>query len=105
MTSYEQLEEVKRVSRYPKLKALIPAHVIGAMVNNLHRAHVLDQLTVLGEIEIEDPEDVFLVAQAVQGQADYLVTGDHRSGLLKRRTINSIRIVTPSEFCCNLLKK
>ncbi len=34
------------------------------------------------EIEADDPNDAFLLALATAGDADYLVTADHRSGLL-----------------------
>lgn len=44
VTSLEQLDELRRVSRYPKLKAILPAHRIGAMVNNMQRAIVLEHL-------------------------------------------------------------
>lgn len=43
MTSTEQLDELRRVSRYPKPKTILPAHRIGTMVNNLQRAIVLTQ--------------------------------------------------------------
>lgn len=42
-----QLDELRRVSRYPKLKAILPNHRIGTMINNLDRAIVLDQLPAL----------------------------------------------------------
>lgn len=45
VTSTVQLDELRRVSRYPKLKAILPAHRIGAMVNNMQRGTImLDQL-------------------------------------------------------------
>jgi len=71
------------------------------MVNNLQRAIVLERLTI--EIEVEDPNDAFLLAIAIAGDADYLVTGDHRSGLLQRGNIGRTRIVNPAEFCAEVL--
>ena len=47
VTSVVQLDELRRVSRYPKLKAVLPAHRVGAMVNNMQRAIVLEQLPSL----------------------------------------------------------
>ena len=55
------------------------------MVNNLQRALVLKRLP--SDIEADDPFDAFLLAMAVAGDADYLVTGDHRAGLLRRAHI------------------
>ena len=74
---------------------------VGAMVNNLQRAHVLDHLPT--DIETDDPFDALLLAMAITGDADYLVTGDHRSGLLQREHINRTRIVTPATFCAEAL--
>lgn len=47
VTSTAQLDELRRVSRYPKLKAILPAHRIGTMENNLQRAIVLKHLPPL----------------------------------------------------------
>lgn len=99
VTSTAQIEELRRASRYPKLKPLLPAHRVGAMVNNLQRAIVLGTLPRLPDgVEVNDPNDGFLLAMALAGQADYLVTGDHRSGLLQRSGIGRTRIVTPAIF-------
>jgi putative PIN family toxin of toxin-antitoxin system len=104
VTSAAQLDELRRVSRYPKLKAILPAHRIGTMVNNMHRAIVLDVLPQLPDgIEANDPNDVFLLAMAMAGEADYLVTGDRRSGLLQRGSVGRTRIVIPVTFCAEAL--
>lgn len=104
VTSLAQLEELRRASRYPKLKAILPAHRVGTMVNNMQRAIVLDVLPSLPEdIDLNDPNDAFLLAMALASDADYLVTGDRRSGLLQRNTIGRTRIVTPSKFCAEVL--
>ncbi len=104
VTSSAQLDELRRVSRYPKLKTLLPAHRIGAMVNNMQRAIVLDVLPPLPDgIEANDPNDAFLLAMAMAGEADYLVTGDRRAGLLQRGGIGRTRIVTPATFCAEAL--
>lgn len=87
------------MSRYPKLKPLLPAHRIGAKVNNMQRAIVLDALPPLPEgVEANDPNDAFLLAMALEGEADYLVTGDRRAGLRQRGRIGRTRIVTPAAF-------
>lgn len=104
VTSLAQLEELRRASRYPKLKAILPAHRVGTMVNNMQRAIVLDVLPSLPEaMDLNDPNDAFLLAMALASDADYLVTGDRRSGLLQRNTIGRTRIVTPSKFCAEVL--
>lgn len=104
VTSAAQLDELRRVSRYPKLKTILPAHRIGTMVNNLQRAIVLVQLPPLPDgIKANDPNDAFLLAMALGGEADYLVTGDRRAGLLQRGSIGRTRIVTPATFCAEAL--
>lgn len=104
VTSAVQLDELRRVSRYPKLKTILPAHRIGTMLNNMQRATVLDALPPLPEgIEADDPNDTFLLAMALAGEADYLVTGDRRAGLLQRGTIGRARIVLPATFCADVL--
>ncbi len=104
VTSTVQLDELRRVSRYPKLKTILPAHRVGTMVNNMQCAIVLEQLPPLPDgIEAADPNDAFLLAMALIGEADYLVTGDRRAGLLQRGGIGRARIVTPAVFCAEAL--
>lgn len=101
VTSRMQLDEIRRASRYPKFQAILQPAKVGAMVNNLQRAVVLDHLTL--EVEADDPDDAFLLAMALAGNADYLVTGDRRAGLLQREHIERTRIVTPAIFCAEAL--
>lgn len=104
VTSVAQLDELRRVSRYPKLKTILPAHRVGTMVNNMQRAIVLAPLPPLPDgIEARDPNDACLVAMALAGEADYLVTGDRRAGLLQRGSLGRTRIVTPVVFCAEAL--
>jgi hypothetical protein len=101
VTSEAQLDELRRSSRYPKFEAVLQPHRVGAMVNNLQRAVVLERLP--SGIEADDPFDAFLLAMAVASDADYLVTGDHRAGLLQRGHIGRTRILTPAAFCVEAL--
>ncbi|QSR85009.1 putative toxin-antitoxin system toxin component, PIN family [Methylacidimicrobium sp. B4] len=104
VTSAAQLDELRRASRYPKLKAILPAHRVGTMVNNMQRVIVLNALPPLPEgVEATDSNDEFLLAMALAGDADYLVTGDRRAGLLERESIGRSRIVTPATFCSQAL--
>lgn len=102
VTSLVQLDELRRASRYPKFQAVLQPHRVGAMVNNLQRAIVLDRLT--SDVEADDPNDAFLLAMALAGDADYLVTGDRRAGLLQRGREGRTRIVTPSQFCTEVVQ-
>lgn len=105
VTSVEQLDELRRVSRYPKLKAILPPHRIGTMVNNMQRAIMLGNLPDLpADNVLKDPNDSFLLAMALAGEADWLVTGDHRAGLLQLASIGRTRIATPAAFCSEVIK-
>ena len=101
VTSVTQLDELRRASRYEKFKAILQPHRVGAMANNLQRALVPEDLPT--NIEADAAFDAFLLAMALVGEADYLVTGDHRAGLLQRGHFNRTRIVTPTVFCAEAL--
>jgi putative PIN family toxin of toxin-antitoxin system len=104
VTSTAQLEEVRRVSRYPKLKSLLPAHRVGTMVNNMQGAILLGALPALPDgIEPKDPDDAFLLAMALAADVDYLVTGDRRAGLLQLGSFGRTRMVNPTAFCAQAL--
>ncbi len=59
------------MSRQPLSQGGAATHQVGAMVNNLQRAIVLDRLTSDGEAD--DPNDTFLLGLSIAGDADYLV--------------------------------
>ena len=102
VTSQTQLDEIRRASHYPKFQTVLQPAIVGTMLNNLQRALVLEKLTIT--IEADDPDDSFLLAMALKGEADYLVTGDRRAGLLRRGHIERTRIVTPAIFCAEVLR-
>jgi predicted nucleic acid-binding protein len=55
------------------------------------------------EHEAADPLDSWLLALALKAEAEYLVTGDKRAGLLSRRGIGTTRILTAAAFCRDAL--
>jgi putative PIN family toxin of toxin-antitoxin system len=97
VTSTIQIDELRRASRYPKFREILQPHTVGHMRNNLHRATIIDRLP--SGYEAEDPNDSWLLALADAGRADYLVTGDKRSGLLALRRVATASIVTAAKFC------
>ncbi len=97
VTAEVQLDELRRASRYAKFRGILQPHRVGRMLNNLQGATVLDRLP--GGYEAADPQDAWLLALADTTHADYLVTGDKRSGLLARRRVGTARIVTATAFC------
>jgi putative PIN family toxin of toxin-antitoxin system len=96
-TCPEQIEEVRRASRYPKLRAILKPHLVGRMMNSLRRARVFED--VQRRHTANDAADAYLLDLAEVAKADYLVTGDKRSGLLKMKRVAGARIVTAAVFC------
>ena len=104
VSSTAQLDELRRASRYPKFKAVLQPHHVGVMVHNLQRAVALDRLPALSaEMAADDPFDTFLIAMSIAGEADYVVTENHRAGLLGRGRVGRTRIVTPAIFCAEAI--
>lgn len=90
VTSTEQLEEFRRVTRYPRVKRFIEPSAAGTLYNHLRASNmVLDKLPVINRSR--DPGDNFLLAMAEASAAEYLVTGDKRDLLaLKKHGITHI---------------
>lgn len=96
ITSDEQFEEFRRVTRYPRLQPYIRPADAGTMLNELRdRAVVLSNLPTV--TISSDPNDDFLLAMSSVGQADFLVTND-RKGLLSLKQYGRTRIVTLQEI-------
>jgi len=84
LTSEEQLEELRRVTRYPRIRAYVDPATAGSLVNDLR--HFAELVTHLPRVDVSaDPGDNFLLAMAEAGRADYLVTADKRDVLALRR--------------------
>lgn len=100
LTSEEQLEEFRRVTRYPRLRSFIESAAAGAMHNELRRLAVL--VVNLPVVDAsQDPGDNFLLAMAQAGAADVLVTGDKRD-LLSLKVFQRTRIITVRQFLTQL---
>lgn len=95
LTSLEQLDEIRAVTRYPRIRALLPPSLAGRLVNSLR-----DVATIVGPLpKVEhspDPDDNFLLATAEVGRANYLVTGDKL--LLGLKKYKSTAIVAPTNI-------
>jgi putative PIN family toxin of toxin-antitoxin system len=103
VTSLWQLVEFRRASRYKKVRKFLKPTDAGNLVNGLKRhATVLNELP---EVNLSrDPQDSPVLAMAIAGKADYLVSGDRR-GLLSLKPVGATRIVTAAEFLKILKKK
>ncbi|GMQ87434.1 MAG: putative toxin-antitoxin system toxin component, PIN family [Gammaproteobacteria bacterium] len=100
ITSEWQLSEFPRVSRYPKLRKYLVPSEAGNMINGLRYQALV--LTDLPTLEISpDPDDNPVLAMAVAGEADFLVSGDKRD-LLALKIIEKTKIVTARNFLTQL---
>lgn len=100
LTSDEQLDELRRVTRYPKIRARLNPAVAGRLVNELKQVAIL--IANLPEVDLSpDPWDNYLLATVEAGNADLLVTGD-KADLLHLGRHAGARIVTVRE-CLKLV--
>ncbi len=96
LTSAEQLDELMRVTRYPKIRERLAPSLAGRLINELREiAVVVDKLPTV--TVCPDPDDNYLLAMAAAGAADFLVTGDRRH-LLGIKRYAGARIITARDF-------
>ena len=90
-------ELAARVTDKPYLAERIDREDLEELVTILR-----ETAAMLPEIEepipavVRDPKDDYLIAHAVLGQADYLVTGD--DDLLSLERIDTVRVLSPRQF-------
>lgn len=95
------LEEIRQVFNYPKLAKLMEK-------NNITRQEVygfLDKMSRVaiitpGKLDIDvipkDPADNKIIACALEGDADFIISGDHH--LTDLKIFQSIKIIDPAAF-------
>ena len=95
VTSAAQLSELERVLGYEKLRPCITRDEAEALLETIGATAVV--VEDLPEIELSpDPDDNAILATAIAGDADLLVTGD-KSGLLELKAVRGTPIVTPRQ--------
>jgi putative PIN family toxin of toxin-antitoxin system len=101
VTCSEQIEEIRRASRYPKLKNILKPHLVGKMLNTLQNTQFVSELH--GKHLAADPHDAYLLNLADNASAHYLVTGDKKAGLLQLKRVGTARIMKASHFSKTVL--
>ena len=93
--SQELLEEFIEVSSRPKLMKYFGQFALAAIVETIEEfAEFID---VTSQIKfLNDSKDDFLLSLAIDGKADYLITGDKE--LLEVGTYNGTIIISMTEF-------
>jgi uncharacterized protein len=95
VTSNEQIEELERVLSYGKISTRIQPEEAIELVHRLRTAAVL--ASHLPDVNFSgDPDDNIILATAVAGSADLLISGDTKH-LLPLGEVEEIPIVTPAE--------
>jgi putative PIN family toxin of toxin-antitoxin system len=93
LTSDKQLEELSRSLTKPRLARYIDSESATLLLLELHeQAEILFDLPTV--LLSPDPDDNYILAIAIGGEADYLVTGDKRD-LLSLVDVQGIPIITP----------
>jgi len=96
LTAADQIDELKRVTRYPKLRERLTPALAGRLINELRDlAFVLEHIPTV--TVAPDPYDNYLLAIAAAGSADFFVTGDKRD-LLGLDLYGGTKIITVRDF-------
>ena len=92
ITSHSQLNELRRVLDYKKLERFIKAEEKPLLMHVItQKAVIVDELPIVNKSS--DPDDNIIIATALAGQADAIVSGD-KKGLLELISVDNIAIIT-----------
>ena len=98
------IDEIRRVFFYNRIRKRCPwsNKQINEFIDKVQKAGIETPGLLNLKIIKDDPTDDKYIIAAVEGNADYIVTGDQH--LLKLGAYKSIRIITPTEFI-NIFKE
>jgi uncharacterized protein len=96
--SEEILDELQRILQRPKLQKRlkqlgITADSVMLAIRQVLTIVRIERLEVPG---LRDPKDIIIIASAVAGNADLIITGDQ--DLLVLREFSGIRMLSPRDF-------
>lgn len=96
LTAEDQVDELRRVTRYAKIQERLAPGQAGKLINDLRALAIT--MDALPSVDASpDPDDNYLLAIAKAGSADFLVTGDKRD-LLGIKSYAGTAIVTVRQF-------
>jgi putative PIN family toxin of toxin-antitoxin system len=96
LSADEQIRELMRVTRYPKIRERLAPALAGRLINEVRDLSIMVENLPLVTIS-PDPFDNYLLAIAAGGRADYVITGDKRD-LLVFDVFEGAKIVTVRDF-------
>ncbi len=98
ITSRKIIKEVTKVLHYPKIQKTY--HLTEPDIKNVRNSLFYDTQVVEGTYKVkkikEDPADNKFLEAAIEGKADFIVTGDKH--LLRLKDFQGIEIVSPQLF-------
>ena len=99
VTSGPLIDEVNRVLHYNKIRVRysLKEEEIKQILLNLMRYSIFINAPPKLNVIKEDPSDNSILAAAIGGKADYIISGD--THLLNLGAYKGISILTPKEFC------
>ncbi len=98
LISDEIRAEILRVLNYPKIakRLSLSPEELTLFIDRLATVAIMTPGTLVVTAIADDPSDNKYLACAVEGKADYIISGDHH--LLDLRVFQGIRIVDPGTF-------
>lgn len=98
LTSTDLLSEARRVFHYPRImrKYRLEEDDVVLYLQLIEAASSLVEVQSVPSVIKEDPDDDRVLACAIEGEADYIVTGDPH--LLTLENYEGVKIVSPRDF-------
>jgi len=101
------IREIVRVLEYPKVKKALKKHHITFqevedVIIKLLKVVLITSGEILAEGVSDDPADDMIIACALEGRADFIISGDHH--LTDLKNYQGIKIVAPSTFLALIAK-
>ncbi|MCX5885628.1 MAG: putative toxin-antitoxin system toxin component, PIN family [Proteobacteria bacterium] len=93
------LKELKRVLEH---KLRVPSFLISGYIDLLQQDTIFAKPVNLPDVTIKDKDDLIILAAALSGNSDLLVTGDKELFALGK--VEKLEIVSPREFWKKLKK-
>jgi uncharacterized protein len=95
------IREIGQVLKYPKVKKALKKHQISSqevdeVILKLLKVAVITTGEILAAGVSDDPADDMVIACALEGQADFIISGDHH--LTDLKDYQGIKIVDPATF-------
>lgn len=88
VSEYLRVLEYPHIRKYKKITDETISHLTALFINETERVEILKHIT-----KSPDPDDDKFLSLAVEGQADFIITGD-KADLLSLKEISGIKIIT-----------